>query len=137
MTPAGLFAFGSVGCEEGVLESADDALNIPISAKTNPMSIIRRVNVSGTLPAQLAKNEAWSPDGQTSNGKVPRAPPPPHSGQAQATVAVGFVLLLLVLVTTSQGGFQIGRWTPLALFALAVLLGGLVTRGRAAIASRH
>ncbi|MFZ0387136.1 MAG: O-antigen ligase family protein [Solirubrobacteraceae bacterium] len=82
------------------------------------------------------KNGDRPSDGQTSNGKVPRAPPPSHTGQAQATVAVGFVLLLLVLVTTSQGGFQIGRWTPLALFALAVLLGALLARGRLAVDSR-
>jgi hypothetical protein len=50
-------------------------------------------------------------------------------GNAQATVAGAFVLLLLVLATTSQGAFAISRWTPLALFALAVLIGALLARG--------
>jgi O-Antigen ligase len=102
------------------------------------MSIIRRLNVPATLPPQLVENEEWNSagqnaDGQKQNTHTRRSRP---GGPAQATVAVGFVLLLLVLVTTSQGGFQIGRWTPLALFALAVLLGALLARGRLAVDSR-
>jgi hypothetical protein len=103
------------------------------------MSSIRRVNVPATLPPQPVEAEertsfGLNADGQnTQNIKTRRSRP---GGPAQATVAVGFVLLLLVLVTTSQGGFQIGRWTPLALFALAVLLGGLLARGRLAVNSR-
>jgi hypothetical protein len=44
----------------------------------------------------------------------------------QATLAVTFAVLLLVLATTQQGAFAISRWAPLALFALALLLGALV-----------
>jgi hypothetical protein len=46
---------------------------------------------------------------------------------------VAFVLLLLVLATTSQGAFAISRWAPLAMFALAVLIGALVARGGLAV----
>jgi hypothetical protein len=56
--------------------------------------------------------------------------PPVSARNAQATVAVAFVLLLLVLATTSQGAFAISRWAPLALFALAVLIGAVAARGR-------
>ena len=94
------------------------------------MSSIRRFNVSGTLPPQVVEDEEWAEGADGEDTHAPR-----HGGHAQATIAVGFVLLLLVLVTTSQGGFQIGRWTPLALFALAVLLGGLLARGRLAVDS--
>ena len=64
--------------------------------------------------------------------RVKRAPtgrlqPGPH-GHPQATVAVAFVVLLLVLATTSQGAFAVSRWAPLALFALAILLGALLAR---------
>jgi hypothetical protein len=45
-------------------------------------------------------------------------------------------VLLLVLATTQQGAFAISRWAPLALFALALLLGALlVPRGFAFPAS--
>ena len=44
-------------------------------------------------------------------------------------MAACFVLLMLVLATTSQGAFAISRWSPLALFALAVLIGALLARG--------
>jgi hypothetical protein len=101
------------------------------------MSIIRRFNVSGTLPLQRAEDDEWVEGEERNSDEGSFGPPPPrHAGQVQGTIAVGFVLLLLVLVTTSQGGFAIGRWTPLALFALAVLLGGLLVRGRLAVDSR-
>jgi tetratricopeptide (TPR) repeat protein len=100
------------------------------------MSIIRRDNVPQTLPPQFSETEEWNSDGQKFDKVDGHEQPPRSGGHVQATVAVGFVLLLLVLVTTSQGGFQISRWTPLALFALAVLLGGLLARGRLAVESR-
>jgi len=61
--------------------------------------------------------------------------PRPH-GTSQAVVAISFVVLLLVLATISQGAFAISRWAPLALFALALLLGALSARGRLAVRSR-
>ncbi len=42
---------------------------------------------------------------------------------------MALLVLLLVLATTSQGAFAIARWAPVALFALAVLLGVLLRRG--------
>lgn len=48
---------------------------------------------------------------------------------------IGFTVLLLVLATTSQGAYAISRWAPLALFAVALLVGVTVTHGRLAIAS--
>ena len=81
--------------------------------------------------------EEWNSGGKRGEVQNTRPPPPsPQGGAAKATIAVGFALVLLVLVTTSQGGFAISRWTPMALFALAVLLGGLLARGRLAIDSR-
>jgi len=59
----------------------------------------------------------------------------PH-GIPQATIAVAFAVLLLVLATTSQGAFAISRWAPLALFALAALIGALLARGGIAFRSR-
>jgi hypothetical protein len=52
---------------------------------------------------------------------------------SQSTIAILFIVLLLVLATTSQGAFQVSRWAPLSLFALAVLIGALLVRGTAAV----
>ncbi len=46
-----------------------------------------------------------------------------------AIVAIALLVLLLVVTTTSQGAFATSRWTPMGLFALAVLLGLLLRRG--------
>ncbi len=47
----------------------------------------------------------------------------------EAGLAAGFAVLLLILTTSSQGAFAVNRWAPLALFALALLITALVTRG--------
>jgi hypothetical protein len=70
-----------------------------------------------------------SAGGEISPGRPPLATP-------TSAVAVGFVVLLLLLATTSQGAFAVSRWAPLALLALAVLIGALITHGRVAIMSR-
>ena len=57
-------------------------------------------------------------------------------GSSQALVAVAFMLLLLVLATTSQGAYAISRWAPLALFALAILIGALLGPGRLTLRPR-
>ena len=104
------------------MASAGDALNTPITARTKPMSIIRRVNVPATLPPELVQNEEWNSAGQNADRQntqnTPRADHGPVVQRRRQSPSA--CVLLLVLVTTSQGGFQIGRWTPLALFALAV-----------------
>jgi hypothetical protein len=51
-------------------------------------------------------------------------------------VGVGFAVLLLILAVTSQGAFAVSRWAPLALFALAVLLGALLVRGGLVVRTR-
>lgn len=61
--------------------------------------------------------------------------PPPQHTVSPAVGPIAFMVLLLVLATTSQGAFEINRWTPLALFALAVLIGALLTRGGLALRS--
>jgi hypothetical protein len=61
---------------------------------------------------------------------------PPARGIPQSAIPIAFAVLLLVLATTSQGAFAIGRWAPLALFALAVLIGALIGRGGLVVRSR-
>jgi hypothetical protein len=61
----------------------------------------------------------------------------PSGSNAHGIAPIGFTVLLLVLATTSQGAFAISRWAPLALFALALLIGVLVTRGGFALGTRH
>src|ERR1700722_19623926 len=80
------------------------------------------------------------PDGRVANveGETRSdgpSPPSPH-GLPQATIAIAFVVLLLVLATTSQGAFAVSRWAPLALFALAILVGSLLARDGFALRSR-
>ena len=80
------------------------------------------------------------PDGQDANGDrqvgSSRPSPPRPDGLPQATIAIAFVVLLLVLATTSQGAFAVSRWAPLALFALAILIGALIARDGFALRSR-
>ena len=75
-------------------------------------------------------------DGRRDHAAGIRAPGT-HGG-SRGAVAVAFAVLLLILATTSQGAFTVSRWAPLALFALAVLLGallrgGLVARSRGVV----
>jgi hypothetical protein len=67
-----------------------------------------------------------SPSASSRDGSLPDADRRHRHSIPQATLAVIFAVLLLVLATTQQGAFAISRWAPLALFALALLLGALV-----------
>jgi hypothetical protein len=58
---------------------------------------------------------------------------PERHGVWQSAIPVAFVVLLLMLATTSQGAFAVSRWAPLALFALALLIGAFAARGRLAV----
>jgi hypothetical protein len=93
------------------------------------MSTIRRATEAQTLlPSRGADNKEA---GIAAGHHLRR----PH-GISQPTVAVSFAVLLLLLATTSQGAFSISRWAPLALFALAVLIGSVLARGGLALHSR-
>src|SRR5947209_16403480 len=67
-----------------------------------------------------------SPTARPGDEAVPEGDRRHRHSIPQATLAVTFAVLLLVLATTQQGAFAISRWAPLALFALALLLGALV-----------
>jgi O-antigen ligase len=95
------------------------------------MPTMRRTTLAPMIPG-----ETESATGQTSHESHGSGPHLPHNIPPQAIVAVAFSVILLVLATTSQGAFAISRWAPLALFALAVLIGALVARGRVAVRSR-
>ncbi len=92
------------------------------------MSTMRRATQVPILPPTAPAEKENSRPGSI-------GPPSGSEGNAQATVAAAFVLLLLILATTSQGAFAVSRWAPLALFALAILIGALIARGGLAFRS--
>jgi hypothetical protein len=98
------------------------------------MSTMRRATSSRILSPPGSNHEGGSAS-DPSAAPSPGSPalPPGARANAQASVAAAFVLLLLVLATTSQGAFAVDRWAPLALFALAVLIGALLARGSLAV----
>jgi hypothetical protein len=93
------------------------------------MSTMRRITRSPILPTPPTTANSATEQGRNGRPSEPRR-------VSQATVAVGFVILLLVLATTSQGAYDISRWTPLGLFVLAILIGALVVPGRLVLRSR-
>ena len=93
------------------------------------MSTMRRTTRAPILPPTVPPANDGRVDG-------PRERTAPPGRSSHASVAVAFVVLLLVLATTSQGAFAVSRWAPLDLFALAVLIGGLLAGGGLAIRSR-
>jgi hypothetical protein len=98
------------------------------------MSTMRRATSSRILSPPGSNHEGGSAS-DPSAAPSPGSPALPLGARAnaQASVAAAFVLLLLVLATTSQGAFAVDRWAPLALFALAVLIGALLARGSLAV----
>ena len=126
MAPAGLFAFGSVACTAGgpaataVVAKAASASHATRAGMTvEDMPQMRPTTpgamVADSLPAARPGDPAVSGGSRRHRHSIP-----------QATLAVTFAVLLLVLATTQQGAFAISRWAPLALFALALLLGALL-----------
>lgn len=87
------------------------------------MPKIRRITGEPILSAPSASANA-----EALSQSQPDLPRPP--GISQAVVAISLVVLLLALATTSQGAFAISRWAPLALFALALLIGAVLAPGR-------
>src|SRR5689334_3176449 len=90
------------------------------------------------LSAMLVQPAATDSPMATATETPPRASadsPATPAGDSHGIAPIGFTVLLLVLATTSQGAFAISRWAPLALFALALLIGVLVARGTFAVRS--
>lgn len=129
MTPAGLLAFGSVGCVDGVRAAADAVQSSDrLTLRTEPMSTMRRTTQA---PIIDLSDPVENPDPR------PDSPAPEGSpAGSRATLAVAFVLVLLLLATTSQGAFAVSRWAPLTLLIVAVLIGALLARGGLAVRSR-
>ncbi len=92
------------------------------------MSTMRRTTQAAIIT--LREHGANAPDLDAFGGR------PGARTDSRAALSVAFVVVLLLLATTSQGAFAISRWAPLALLALAVLIGALVARDRLAIRSR-
>jgi O-Antigen ligase len=106
MVPAGLLAFGSVGCG-GVAPLASAPGTAPSNHSPAP-SAITDARFTGPdvtadfKPERGLARESWR------NGLT-------------AALPIGFVLGLLLLATAGQGAFALDRWAPPALFAVLVL----------------
>ncbi len=89
------------------------------------MSTMRRTTLQPILDAPEQFDDRTSAE----------APRPRAPRDYKTVLALAFVVVLLTLVATAQGAFGVSAWAPLALLALAALIGALLTRGALAIRS--